>query len=39
MIQKRLSNISTKDKVNWNFYNMIKVHLIMINNVNIFTIS
>ena len=35
MIQKRSCILSTK--VNWNFHGMIKIHLIMINNVNIFT--
>ena len=36
MIQKRSCSLSTK--VNWNFYAMIKIRIIMINNANIFTI-
>ena len=36
MIQKRLCILSTK--VNWNFYAIIKICLIMINDVNIFAI-
>ena len=36
MTQKRSCSLSPK--VNWNFYDMIKIRLIMIRNVNIFTI-
>ena len=36
MIQKRLRTLSTK--VNGNFFDIIKIRLIMINNVNICTI-
>ena len=35
MIQKWMYSLRTK--VNWNFWDMIKIHLIMINNENIFT--
>ena len=35
MIQK--GSYSLSNKVNWNFYDNIEIHLIMINNVNIFT--
>ena len=35
MFQKRSCSLSTK--ANWNFYDMVKIQLIMINNVNIFT--
>ena len=36
MIQKRSYSLSTN--VNWHFDEMVKIHLIMINNVNFFTI-
>ena len=31
-------NILLSTKVNWNFYNIVEIRVIMINNVNIFTI-
>ena len=34
MIQKRSCNLRTK--VNWNFYEMIEIRAIMINDVNVF---
>ena len=36
MIQKSSCSLSTT--VNWNFYGMMKIHSIMIINVNLFTI-
>ena len=36
MIQKR--SYSLRTNVNWHFDEMVKIHLIMINNVNFFTV-